>query len=280
MTGARDVYDKVSTEKERLPQQKALTPEVVTIREWLVNSGSLIRWTADENMTMNALTKDHKESRQHLARVLQNGEWSAQRDASLVRTKPTTQSKRTSRTKLEQTSMRPCLEKLHDESNIVVNARKCFFFLERTISSLQISTVIGNVAYFLIRFFFFQFLARLFGNCFSRPAGGPILLFYSYCSQLPSLTPTTHFYIVSVSGEFVFLYVLHAYISSPCPFVRAQAFWFVRRYSVWIGGSILRCHLRPSAFTRSRAGAVAALRVRQNAFVAQQAEQDSRQILS
>ena len=44
---------------------------------------------------------------------------------------------------------------------------------------------------------------------------------------------------------------------------------------------MLRCHLRPSAAcTRSRAGAVAALRVRQNAFVAQLAEQESKQILS
>ena len=60
MTGARDVYDKVSTEKKGgLPQQKALTLEIATIREWLVNSGALIRWTADENMIMNGLTKDN-----------------------------------------------------------------------------------------------------------------------------------------------------------------------------------------------------------------------------
>ena len=102
VTDARDVHDKVSTEKGGLPQQKALTLEMATVREWLVNSGALIRWTADENMIMNGLTKDHKESRQHLARVL-----TVQRDATLVRTKPTTQSKRTRRTKPEQTSTRP-----------------------------------------------------------------------------------------------------------------------------------------------------------------------------
>ena len=84
VTDSRDVYDKLSTEKGGLPQQKALTLEMATIREWLVNSGALIRWTADENMTMNGLTKDHRESRQDLARVLQNGEWSVQRDATLV----------------------------------------------------------------------------------------------------------------------------------------------------------------------------------------------------
>ena len=83
-----------------------------------------MRWTADENTTKNGLTKDHKESRQHLARALQNGDWSVQRDATLVRTKSTTQSRRTCRTKPEQTSIHPRLEELHDESDIVENARK------------------------------------------------------------------------------------------------------------------------------------------------------------
>ena len=39
---------------------KALTLEIATIREWLVKSGALIRWTADENVITNGLTKDHK----------------------------------------------------------------------------------------------------------------------------------------------------------------------------------------------------------------------------
>ena len=76
LTDARDVYDKVSTEKCGLPQQNALTQEITTTREWLVTSGSQIRCTADENMTMNGVTKDHRESRQHLDRILQEGEWS------------------------------------------------------------------------------------------------------------------------------------------------------------------------------------------------------------
>ena len=37
VTDARNVYDKFSTEKGGLPQQKALTLEIATIREWLVN---------------------------------------------------------------------------------------------------------------------------------------------------------------------------------------------------------------------------------------------------
>ena len=44
VTGARDVYHRVSTEKGGPPQQKALTLEIATVREWLVNSGALIRW--------------------------------------------------------------------------------------------------------------------------------------------------------------------------------------------------------------------------------------------
>ena len=85
VTDAPDVHDKVSTEKSGFPQQAALTLEIANIREWLVNSGAQIRWIADENMIMNGLTKYHRESRQHLARVLQERERSVQRDATLIR---------------------------------------------------------------------------------------------------------------------------------------------------------------------------------------------------
>ena len=119
VTDAWDVFDKLLTEKGGLPQHKALTLEIANIWEWLANSGASIRWTADENMIMNGLTKDHKESRQHLARVLQNGDWSVQRDATLVREESTSQSKRTRKMKPEQTSTRPGPKELHDESNIV-----------------------------------------------------------------------------------------------------------------------------------------------------------------
>ena len=119
VTDAWDVYDKLLTENGGLPQHKALTLEIANIREWLANSGASIRWTADENMIMNGLTKDHRESRQHLARVLQNGDWSVQRDATLVREESTSQSKRTRKMKPEQTSTRPGPKELLDESNIV-----------------------------------------------------------------------------------------------------------------------------------------------------------------
>ena len=39
-----DAYHNVSTEKVGLPQQKALTLVIATIREWLVNSDAQIRW--------------------------------------------------------------------------------------------------------------------------------------------------------------------------------------------------------------------------------------------
>ena len=67
VTDARDVYDELFTEKSGFPPQKALTLGIATIRELLVNSDAQIRWSADENMIMNGLTKDHKESRQHMA---------------------------------------------------------------------------------------------------------------------------------------------------------------------------------------------------------------------
>ena len=106
-------YDKVSTEKTGLPKQKALTLETATIREWLVNSGALIRWTADENMIMNGLTKGHKGSSTAERRMERT-----KRRYVVVRTKPTTQSKRTRRTKLEQTSTRSSPAELHHESNV------------------------------------------------------------------------------------------------------------------------------------------------------------------
>ena len=64
----------------------------------------------------HGLTKDHKESREHLARVRQNGEWT---DATPVREKSASQPKRARRTK--QTPTRPCSEEWHDRSCIVEN---------------------------------------------------------------------------------------------------------------------------------------------------------------
>ena len=149
VTDARDVYDNASTEKGGLPQQKALTLEIATIREWLVNSGALIRWTADENIIMNGLTKDHKESRQHLTQVLQNGERSVQREtlrrsARNRRLNPNVQAGR-NLSRLQRVRVR----KSNTTSLILWRMHGKFFFFG-TVSSL----VTQNVAYFCHSFFF------------------------------------------------------------------------------------------------------------------------------
>ena len=75
VTDARDVYDKVSTEKGGLPQQKARTQEIATIGEWLVTSGAEIRWTADEKMIMNGLTKDLEYTTRYCVHTRRMGVW-------------------------------------------------------------------------------------------------------------------------------------------------------------------------------------------------------------
>ena len=140
------MYEKVSDREGRTPTTESLDTRGCHHSGMLVNSGALIRWTADENMIMNGLTKDHKESRQHVVRALQNGEWIVQRDAALVRRKPTT--------KLEETSTRPCPVKLHDESNLVENARKLFFWVG-TVSSLHVFDCDRTLRIFISFFFVF-----------------------------------------------------------------------------------------------------------------------------
>ena len=131
---AWDVYDKVSTETYGLPQQNSLALEIATIREWLVNSGAQIRWTADENMIINGPTKDHRESRQHVARLLQEGEWSAQRDATLVREKNLSLNRKVHEGRIQRTSP----GKLEDESWIAVNKARSLFFFLRWIGALRV----------------------------------------------------------------------------------------------------------------------------------------------
>ena len=49
-----------------------MTLQIATIREWLVDNGTMILCTAGENMVMNYLTKDHRESRAYPARGCDN----------------------------------------------------------------------------------------------------------------------------------------------------------------------------------------------------------------
>ena len=51
----------------------------------LDNSGTQIRWTADENMIMNGLIKDHRQSREHLCQIIPKIVVNIESSASLVR---------------------------------------------------------------------------------------------------------------------------------------------------------------------------------------------------
>ena len=85
VTDARDVYDRLAKETGGLPEQKALTMEIAIVREWLSSTGATIRWTANENMIGDGLTKDQEKSRAHLARILTGMRWSIERVKELVR---------------------------------------------------------------------------------------------------------------------------------------------------------------------------------------------------
>ena len=85
VTDARDVYDRLAKETGGLPEQKALTMEIAIVREWLLSTGAELRWTADENMIGDGLTREAEKSRKHLARILAGNVWCIERDADLVR---------------------------------------------------------------------------------------------------------------------------------------------------------------------------------------------------
>ena len=85
VTDARDVYDRLAKETGGILEQKALTMEIAIVREWLLASGAILRWTADENMIGDGLTKDVERSRHHLARILKGNVWSIEREPELVR---------------------------------------------------------------------------------------------------------------------------------------------------------------------------------------------------
>ena len=85
VTDARDVYDRLSKETGGLPEQKALTMEIAGIREWMVATSAELRWTADENMINDGLTKDKMPSRRHLARIFSLNTWSIEKATDLLR---------------------------------------------------------------------------------------------------------------------------------------------------------------------------------------------------
>ena len=85
VTDARDVYDRLAKETGGLPEQKALTMEIAGIREWMTETSCQLRWTADENMVNDGLTKDKQASRRHLARIFAQNVWSIEKEHDLLR---------------------------------------------------------------------------------------------------------------------------------------------------------------------------------------------------
>ena len=85
VTDAKDLYDTLSKETSSMPEQRALIFELAGLREWLVKYSAGIKWTADENMIVDTITKDKQQSRNHLARVLSHGRWSISKQDALVR---------------------------------------------------------------------------------------------------------------------------------------------------------------------------------------------------
>ena len=85
VTDARDVYDRLAKETGGLPEQKALTMEIAGVREWIMETSAALRWTADENMINDGLTKDKQPSRRHLARIFAQNVWSVEKAPDLVR---------------------------------------------------------------------------------------------------------------------------------------------------------------------------------------------------
>eukprot|EP00975_Prorocentrum_lima_P024349 5122431-Prorocentrum_lima.AAC.1 len=60
-----------------------MTLEIAIVRDWLLLSGVVLRWTADENMIGDGLTKERQASRQHLARIVGNNVWSVEEQEDL-----------------------------------------------------------------------------------------------------------------------------------------------------------------------------------------------------
>ena len=107
-----------------------------------------------------------------------------------------------------------------------------------------------------------------------------VLLSFLFPARV-SHTNHDFFYDVNVSEKFFFVSLACAHLFTQS-LRSSTGVWLVRKYSVWIGGSILCCDATSvQALARGRElEQWQHCECAKNAFVAQQAEQDSRQILS
>ena len=82
VTDARDCHDHLEKETSAQPAQRSLLFDLAEIRQSINEGHTRIRWTATENMLVDCMTKQLDPA--HFVRVLLGGEWSIERDSSLV----------------------------------------------------------------------------------------------------------------------------------------------------------------------------------------------------
>ena len=81
---AKDCYDKFSSDTSSWGSQKSLAYTVANIEQIFRRPNTSIRWTATQNMFVDAGTKDMDSS--HLRQILQGGFWSVEYCADFVKT--------------------------------------------------------------------------------------------------------------------------------------------------------------------------------------------------
>ena len=82
VTDARDCHDHLQRETMATPQQRTLLFDLASIRETLDSGSTTLRWTATENMLVDAFTKRMDSS--HLLNIVSDGMWSVIYDERFV----------------------------------------------------------------------------------------------------------------------------------------------------------------------------------------------------
>ena len=82
VTDARDCHDHLQRETMATPQQRTLLFDLASIRETLDSGSTTLRWTATENMLVDALTKRMDSG--HLLHLVSGGMWSVTYDERFV----------------------------------------------------------------------------------------------------------------------------------------------------------------------------------------------------
>ena len=83
VTDAKDVFDKGNSDTPSFGSQKSLAFTVSWLRSTLRRPNTALRWTATENMLIDALTKDMDPS--HLHKVLEEGKWCVKYSSAFIK---------------------------------------------------------------------------------------------------------------------------------------------------------------------------------------------------